>query len=125
MQKFLKNIRIFPCMNAIMKEWKFHCGTYRRLYIKSFLSDLISDCKQKLCTNDPRSIIVVTHCGCSHYLMQLVAEMIPNLNPQMKEDCDRKWPLNTAYSKFKIKFDSDQNPSLEICFLCCSDHLSN
>ena len=114
------NISMYECYEEGVERTEDYMGR-----LKSFLSDLISDCKQKLCTNDPRSIIVVTHCGCSHYLMQLVAEMIPNLNLQMKEDCDRKWPLNTAYSKFKIKFDSDQNPSLEICFLCGSDHLSN
>ena len=115
-----ENISMYECYEEGVERTEDYMGR-----LKSFLSDLISDCEKKLDTDDPRSIIVVTHCGCSHYLMQLVAEMIPNLNPKVKEDCNRKWPLNTAYSKFKIKFDSDKNSYLEICFLCCSDHLSN
>jgi len=115
-----ENISMYECHEEGVERAEEYMGR-----LKSFLHDLTLDCKQKLHTNDSRSIIVVTHCGCSHYLMQLVADMIPNLNPQIKEDCNRKWPLNTAYSKFKINFDSDQNSSFEICFLCCSDHLSN
>ena len=115
-----ENISMYECYEEGVERTEEYMGR-----LKSFLRDLTLDCKQKLHTNDPRAIIVVTHCGCSHYLMQLVADMIPNLNPQIKEDCNRKWPLNTAYSKFKINFDSDQNSSFEICFLCCSDHLSS
>ena len=92
--------------------------------LKSFLNGLKSSCSEKLNNNDPKPIIIFTHCGCSHYLMQLVAGMIPNLDSSTKEDCNRKWPVNTAVSKFKIKYDSDKNVSYEICFLCCSDHLS-
>jgi len=115
-----ENISMYECYEEGVERTEEYMGR-----LKSFLRDLTLDCKQKLHINHPRSIIVVTHCGCSHYLMQLVADMIPNLNPQIKEDCNRKWPLNTAYSKFKINFDSDQNSSFEICFLCCSDHLSS
>ena len=115
-----ENISMYECHEEGVERTEEYMGR-----LKSFLRDLTLDCKQKLHINHPRSIIVVTHCGCSHYLMQLVADMIPNLNPQIKEDCNRKWPLNTAYSKFKINFDSDQNSSFEICFLCCSDHLSS
>ena len=115
-----ENISMYECIEEGVERTEEYMSR-----LKSFLRDLTLDCKQKLHTNDPKTIIVVTHCGCSHYLMQLVADMIPNLNPQIKEDCNRKWPLNTAYSKFKINFDSDQNSSFEICFLCCSDHFSN
>ena len=113
------NISMYDCYEEGVEPSEEYMGR-----LKSFLNDLESVCKEKLTKNDPRPIIIVTHCGCSHYLMKIVAEMIPDMDSKTKEDCNRKWPVNTAFSKFKIKFDSLQNPSFEICFLCCSDHLS-